>query len=101
MILIMGMSCKLGVLNYALMVCLPYVVVTLALGTKQIRISSKILSVSYEMYLFGWPIQQIVTHYFGGKMNPYLNCLITLPIDIMLAFVLYKFIEKMEKRKNA
>ncbi len=101
MILIIGVSCKMGVLNYALIICLPYVVVALALGTKQVRISSKMLCISYEMYLFGWPIQQVVTHCFGGAMNPYLNCLITLPIDIVLAFVLYEFIEMMEKRKNA
>lgn len=29
-------TCKLGGLNYALIVCLPYVVVTLTLGTKQV-----------------------------------------------------------------
>lgn len=101
MILAIVVSCKIGLLNYALMICLPYVVVTLALGTKQIKLNSKMLAVSYEMYLFGWPIQQIITHYFGGEMNPYLNWLITLPIDIILAFGLFVFIEKMEKKRNA
>lgn len=99
MIVIMVISCKTGMLNYALMICLPYVVVTLTLGIKQIKINSKILVISYEMYLFGWPIQQSVTHYFGGEMSPYLNWLIVLPIDIILAFGLYIFIEKMEKKK--
>ena len=99
MIFFTGISCKIGLLNYALIICLPYILVTLTLGTKQVKINSKILVISYEMYLFGWPVQQIVVHYFGGTMNPYLNCLITLPIDIALAFVLYIFVEKMEKKR--
>ena len=97
MLMFIGLSCKIGLLNYAMIICLPYVVVTLALGTKQVKINSKILVTSYEMYLFGWPIQQVVVHYFGGSMSPYLNCLIVLPIDIMLAYILYIFIEKKEK----
>lgn len=101
MLAVIVTSCKLGFLNYALILCLPYVVVTLTLGTKQLKIDSKLMNISYEMYLLGWPIQQTVVHCFGGTMSPYLNCLITLPIDILLAFVVYVFIKKMEKKRNA
>lgn len=100
MIIIMVLSCKLGFLNYALIICLPYIIVTFALGTKQLAIHSKILSISYEMYLFGWPIQQIVVHYFGGAMNPYLNWLITIPVDILLALGLFIFVEKIEEKRK-
>lgn len=101
MIFFVVLSCKLEFLNYALIICLPYIIVTLALGTKQLAIRSKILDISYEMYLFGWPIQQIVAHYFGGAMKPYINWLITLPIDIALAYLLFVFIERMEKRRKS
>lgn len=101
MMFIIGIACKFGFLNYALILCLPYIVVTLALGTKQIKINGKILAISYEMYLFGWPVQQCVTYWFGGTMNPYINWLITLPIDIMLAYVLYIVVERMETKRNA
>lgn len=96
MLFIMIVCCKIGFLNYALIICLPYVVVTFALGTKQIKFQSKILVISYEMYLLGWPIQQSIVQCFDGAMNPYLNCLLTLPIDIALAFCLYHFVEKVE-----
>lgn len=99
MLFITGLSCKIGLLNYALIICLPYILVTLTLGTKQIKINSRILVVSYEMYLLGWPIQQIIVNCFGGEMNPYLNWLITLPMGVVLAFVLHIFVEKIEKRK--
>lgn len=100
MIFIMVLSCKLGFLNYALIICLPYIIVTLALGAKQLAIRSKTLSVSYEMYLLGWPIQQIVAHCFGGAMNPYLNWLITIPVDILLALGLFILMEKIERKRK-
>ena len=99
MIAIMVVTCKMGMLSYALIICLPYVIVTLMLGTRQVKVDSKILAISYEMYLWGWPIQQIVTNLRGGEMNPYLNWIIAMPITIVLAFVLYLFIEKLEKMK--
>lgn len=92
MIPIMSISCKIEMLDYMLIFCLPYVVATLALGTKQIK--SEMFVISYEMYLLGWPIQQIVTHCFGGEMNPYLNFFITVPIDIILSVILYRCLEK-------
>lgn len=99
MLVITALACRIGMLNYALIIGLPYIIVTLMLGTKQITIDSKIFAVSYEMYLFGWPIQQIVTHFFGGEMNPYLNWIITMPIVIVLAYILFVIIEKIEKMK--
>lgn len=93
-------ACKAGFLSYAMIVCLPYIVVTFMLGTRQIKLNNKVLSISYEMYLFGWPIQQMITSFFGGQMNPWLNWLIVLPIDIVLAYITFVFIERREK-KNA
>lgn len=100
-VLILG--CRFGFLNYAMMVCLPYMIVTFMLGWKQTKWKFDIFMISYEMYLLGWPIQQCFVHLFGGQMNPYLNFALTLPIDIILAYLLYKGIErltrKVEKKK--
>lgn len=100
-VLILG--CRFDFLNYAMMVCLPYVIVTFMLGWKQTKWKFGIFMISYEMYLFGWPIQQYFVHLFGGQMNPYLNFALTLPIDIILAYLLYKGIEvvtrKVEKKR--
>ncbi len=98
MLFILVIACKTSFLNYALIICLPYILATLVLGTPQTKFNGKILAISYEMYLFGWPIQQIITHVFGGQMNPYLNWIITMPIVIVLAYILYIAIEKLEKR---
>ena len=88
-------SCMLGVLNITVYFCLPYVLLYLAFGTKK-KLSDfgKKAELSYGMYLFGCPLQQTVTMLFGGSMNPMLNFLIVLPIDIVLAYILYILVEK-------
>ena len=97
MILFMVVMCKTPFVNFALICCIPYVVVTFGLGTKQIKLDWKILKCSYEMYLLGWPIQQTLVWLSGGKMSTLENILITLPIDIVLAFGLFCLVEKFEK----
>ena len=98
MLAVVIMACKTSLLSYAMIICLPYIIVTFMLGTKQIKFNNKVLSTSYEMYLFGWPVQQITTHLFGGRMNPYLNWAITMPFVIILAYILFVAIEKVEKK---
>ena len=101
--LILFLGCYFGFLNYAMIVCLPYMIVTFMLGWKQTKWKLDIFMISYEMYLLGWPIQQCFVHLYGGQMNPYLNFALTLPIDILLAYILYKGIEvitrKVEKKR--
>ena len=88
-------SCILGVLNITVYFCLPYVLLYLAFGTKK-KLSSfgTKAELSYGMYLFGCPLQQTVTMLFGGSMNPMINFIIVLPIDIILAYILYLLVEK-------
>lgn len=97
MITTIFVTCRIGLLNYALIIGLPYVIVTLVLGTKQIKLNGKLLAISYEIYLLGWPIQQIVTELFGGRMNPYLNWIIAIPFVVIVAYFLFVVIEKIEK----
>ncbi len=49
---------------------------------------------SYGIYIYAFPIQQSVTHFFGGTMNAYLNMLISYPITILCAFMSWNFVEK-------
>ncbi len=40
---------------------------------------------SYAIYLWGFPIQQTVVHFFGGSMNPIICFLMSTPIAILFA----------------
>ena len=87
------------VFNIGLILLFPYAVTGLALGLPQAKRDLKLFSVSYEMYLVGWPIQQAVMKY-GGKMSPAANWLITLPIDILIGWAVYKAVELMTAKIN-
>jgi peptidoglycan/LPS O-acetylase OafA/YrhL len=49
---------------------------------------------SYGTYIYAFPIQQLITMFFGGRMNPYLNMIISIPLIILLAFLSWNFVEK-------
>lgn len=78
----------------ALMAGMPYVVMYLAFGIKQCPF--KIYECSYEMYLWGGALQQLVTSLFGGSMSPYLNMAIAIPAAYVMAVVTKKVIKKAE-----
>ena len=76
---------------------LPYLLIYLMYGTKTNNKFKKVEilgDMSYCMYLIGFTVQQCTVYYFGGSMNPILNAIISVPIDIVISFILYWFIER-------
>lgn len=49
---------------------------------------------SYGIYIYAFPIQQLVSFINGGDMNPYLNFLISFPITLILSVFSWNIIEK-------
>lgn len=49
---------------------------------------------SYGIYLFGWPIQQLVILYFGDRMTHVATLFVSLPIILAMSFVSWHWIEK-------
>ncbi|MBF0705371.1 acyltransferase [Alkalihalobacillus hwajinpoensis] len=49
---------------------------------------------SYGIYIYGYPIQQVVTKQFGGSMDPYVNLLISYPIILLFAYLSWHIVEK-------
>ncbi len=47
---------------------------------------------SYGIYLYAWPIQQLIAYYF--KFNTYQSVLVTIPIVIFLGYFSFVLIEK-------
>lgn len=64
--------------------------------TRKIRLYnfSKHGDFSYGLYIYAFPIQQMVTHVFDGKMNPLLNFAISYPIALIFAYFSWNFVEK-------
>ena len=85
----------LGILKVGIVCCFTSCLIYIAFGAKDRcpRIW-KLGNLSYAMYLCAFPIQQLIIHYFGGRMSPYLNILISIPIIIILAYCLYHLVEE-------
>lgn len=49
---------------------------------------------SYGIYIYAFPIQQLVTQIFGGEMVPFINFLISFVITLIFAVLSWWFIEK-------
>lgn len=49
-------------------------------------------SLSYGIYIYSFPLQQLWTYLFGGHMNPYLNIVLTIPCALALAWLSQRFI---------
>ena len=92
MALILALSGLAGLFSLGMILFLPYITISLTLGIPQIKVDWIIFKISYEMYLVGWPIQQILTTTFNGSMVAHMNVLLTIPFDIAIALVLYKII---------
>jgi peptidoglycan/LPS O-acetylase OafA/YrhL len=57
---------------------------------------------SYGIYLYAWPVQQLVMYFLYHHLNPYRLFFIALPITCFFAFVSWHYVEKIFLRmKNS
>lgn len=73
----------------------PYIMFTIWFGIRQCpEWLGKLGNYSYGMYLWGFPVQQAIVQCAGGKMNPYINTVIAVPIVFLLGILTYNLTEK-------
>lgn len=95
--LIVSVYCNL--LEYGILFFLPYILIYIVFGTKNKWAGfGKKHEMSYEMYLCAFPIQRIITMLFGGRMHPMLNFGLSMPIILLVGWILNVFVEKRLKR---
>lgn len=81
--------------HLALCLFFPYIVLYVSFQLPQCgRRLSNLGNYSYGIYLFGWPIQQMVVSLFGGSMSIVLNCLISIPLACLAGILVYNVVEK-------
>lgn len=91
----LSVSAYLEILEYGIILFLPYILVYIAFGTKKkLCWFGTRHEISYGMYLCAWPVQQTVVMLFGGSMNPVANFLISIPFVMAVGFLLNILIEK-------
>lgn len=85
----------LGLGQIAMCTMYPYAMIYLCYGIGQTgeRIGGS-GRYSYALYLWGWPVQQLLTWLNGGQMNQYINALLSAMIAFGLAVCTYYLVEK-------
>jgi len=82
------LSLYFGFYKYICILVIPYIVLYLSFGIKNIKIfKHKIFNLSYEIYLLGFLVQQIICYLFDGKMNSYLNFGISVIVTIIFSYL--------------
>lgn len=93
--LIVALSPLAGLFVEAFIIFGSYLTIYLAYTTKvRLYNFSKYGDVSYGLYIFAFPIQQIVTQLNGGSMNSFNNFFISSIFTIILAFISWHLVEK-------
>ena len=84
----------LGLLEIGMIFLFPYICAFVCFHCKQVSSKlGRLGDISYEMYLWGFPVQQFVIDRFGGSMNSYVNFAIAVPVVVALAGVM-KMVER-------
>ena len=94
-LLVIGLTIRYGGFTTAFPLCGTYLTFYLAYG-RRIDLSGfgKHGDFSYGIYIYGFPIQQMIATQFGGSMDPYLNFFISYPLVLLCAYLSWNFIEK-------
>lgn len=93
-ILCLGLGVFSGYTNFAVIICLPYLLCAVIFSDIQVpKALAKCGEISYSMYLVGFIIQQIYMNYFPD-LTEIQNFLISAVTDVIIAIPLYLFVEK-------
>jgi peptidoglycan/LPS O-acetylase OafA/YrhL len=79
--------------DYIFPPAITYLIFFLAYTTKPIRTDAVVGDISYGIYIYAWPCQQIVANLFPGQ-TPYFNMLVSSLIVIPLAWVSWHYVER-------
>nr|WP_010130493.1 acyltransferase [Microbulbifer agarilyticus] len=70
-----------------------YIIFYLAYATKNLGIDKSLGDISYGVYIYAWPVQQVVAMAFPG-LNPYSHTVVATLVVFVLAYVSWHFVEK-------
>lgn len=82
------LSRYVGIFDFCFILFFPYIIFTVGYATKaKYSDFASRGEISYEVYLWGWPVQQTLCYLCGGEMNPYYNMLGAIVIAVTLGAI--------------
>lgn len=92
----------MGYVDAAMFLIFPYVFLTFIYYTFECGVKVGSLGIfSYGIYLCGFPIQQMLVSFYGGKMSPYINILVSVPMAIITGYLIYYITERPLHKKSS
>jgi peptidoglycan/LPS O-acetylase OafA/YrhL len=92
---VLGASLFLGGAWWALLICGTYAILYICLSTSvEIAITGRHTDLSYGVYLYGWPIQQLLLFYLGQRLAPLSLFAAAIPATYIVAWISWNLIEE-------
>ncbi len=95
--LITIISLFLNIFLYVKIITIPYLCLWLSFECKKVFTKENILKLSYEIYLWGFLIQQIIYELVPSN-NPYLNFSLSIIPTLIMAYILNKITNKLTRK---
>jgi peptidoglycan/LPS O-acetylase OafA/YrhL len=77
-----------------LMLALPYIRLSFGVGRSAFHAYSRGVDLSYGMFLYAFPVQQILTLKLGPQIGPWWNFFLATIISAALAYLSWMLVEK-------
>ncbi len=79
--------------SYVFPVSFVYLIMFVAYRSHYLRFDETVGDISYGLYIYAWPVQQLVAYYFPDK-TPYFNIIASTCLTGLLAYTSWHLIEK-------
>lgn len=90
-LIIILITFKTRIFTYACLLLIPYL--TIFIGSIKTKI--KLKDYSYQIFIWGFPIQQLIMYYLNGKINIYIYIILSVIITIIVSFITYYITEQL------
>ncbi len=92
-IFILIISSQLNLINIALLILLPYIILSTCFLLKKLSFFSKFGDYSYGLYIFSFPIQQLLVFYFKDYLNIKSFFIVSVILTFAISILSWRYIE--------
>lgn len=97
-VLLFIIAILMGGTKYGLLVTMPYIIMYLGIIKCPINIFKRIGDISYGLYIYAFPIQQLIVFYLKDKINIWVYMLLSIVFTTIIAIISTLLVDKNVKK---